>query len=482
MVFACEACGNSFNGDRGLHRHQWNCEEFLLADNEASTVDDALEKYRCKLQRKKRKAALSEVSLTESDVRDVFIFISILIIHYSLQDASIAIDTVTTDKNLTLELEHEHEAPNNTSQNPSHFQPSVEPDPEISAAGRAVRKKRLTWKLLQQLPAPPSPLPELLTTFEGIEQISETSLSTCEDMWKAIKTASNSFGLYHEYPDIPSHNPDNTLSHLNMVDNSPPINGMELSASVSTPLSLQDPISIASSSNAVSFFPFKNSMIFGMMSWMWTGSSMKSIGEMKKLVDFLKSSDFKKDDLGSFNIYSETTKFDHYLERPASDNLQDGWRESEVTIQVSDGKVHSKDTIPTFKFPGLHHRSLVNVIKTVYSDLTSISFHYMPFKSFWKDSSIPESVPQRVYDELYSSDAMIEAHMKLQQQPLELGCTLECVVASLMLWSDSTHLANFGTASLWPLYLFFGGQSKWVHRKPKTASCHHVAYIPKVSN
>ena len=72
--------------------------------------------------------------------------------------------------------------------------------------------------------------------------------------------------------------------------------------------------------------------------------------------------------------------------------------------------------------------------------------------------------------------------MKLQQQPPEVGCTLERVVASLMPWSDSTHLANFGTASLWPLYLFFGNQSKWVRGKPKTASCHHVAYIPKVSN
>jgi hypothetical protein len=47
MVFACEACGSSFkyNSDRGLRQHQLNCEEFLQADNEASTVDDALEKY-----------------------------------------------------------------------------------------------------------------------------------------------------------------------------------------------------------------------------------------------------------------------------------------------------------------------------------------------------------------------------------------------------------------------------------------------------
>jgi hypothetical protein len=112
---------------------------------------------------------------------------------------------------MELELEHEVPPPNDTSQNPSHFQPSVKPDPEINAAGRAVRKKRLTWKLLQQLPAPPSPLPEPLTAFQVIEPISETSLPNSEVVWRAIKTSCNSFGLYREYPDVPSHNPDNTL-------------------------------------------------------------------------------------------------------------------------------------------------------------------------------------------------------------------------------------------------------------------------------
>jgi hypothetical protein len=53
------------------------------ADNEASTVDDALEKYLRKLQRKKHKAALNEVSLTGSHggVCYASFFISILIIH-----------------------------------------------------------------------------------------------------------------------------------------------------------------------------------------------------------------------------------------------------------------------------------------------------------------------------------------------------------------------------------------------------------------
>jgi hypothetical protein len=374
-----------------------------------------------------------------------------------------AID-MATDKNIPFELEQEV-TPN---QNPSFFQPSVEPDTEINAAGRVVRKKRLTWKLLQQLPAPPSPLPEPLTSVENVEPTSEALIPSCEAMWRAIKTACNSFGLYREYPNLPSHNPDNTLSLLNLVDNNLPITESE---SISTPLSTSN-----SSSNSPSYFPFKNSTIFGMMNWMWTGFFMKSIGEVTKLVDFLKSDDFKKEDLATFNIHSETAKFDNYMEQPVGDNPQDGWRESEVIIQVPDGETHSKDSIPTYKVPGLHHRSIIDVIKTAYSDPASTSFHYTPFKSFWKDPSTPESVPQRVYDELYSSDAMIEAHTKLQQQHLER------VVASMMLWSDSTHLANFGTASLWPLYLFFGNQSKWVRVKPKTGSFHHVAYIPKVSN
>jgi hypothetical protein len=80
MVLVCEACGSShqYNSDRGLRQHQLNCPEFLQADNEASTVDDALGKYRRKLQKRKHKleaASLNEtVPLTGSGVRNSFIF------------------------------------------------------------------------------------------------------------------------------------------------------------------------------------------------------------------------------------------------------------------------------------------------------------------------------------------------------------------------------------------------------------------------
>ena len=41
------------------------------------------------------------------------------------------------------------------------------------------------------------------------------------------------------------------------------------------------------------------------------------------------------------------------------------------------------------------------------------------------------------------------------------GCNLERVIAGLMFWSDATYLAQFGNASAWPVYLFFGNQSKY---------------------
>ncbi|KAG6815464.1 hypothetical protein H0H93_009743, partial [Arthromyces matolae] len=88
--------------------------------------------------------------------------------------------------------------------------------------------------------------------------------------------------------------------------------------------------------------------------------------------------------------------------------------------------------------------------------------------------------PERVYDEMYSSDAFLAEHIKLQQKPREPDCNLERVILGLMFWSDSTHLASFGNASLWPLYLYFANQTKLDRAKPNLGACHHIAYIPKL--
>ncbi|KAF9555015.1 hypothetical protein CPC08DRAFT_643499, partial [Agrocybe pediades] len=86
--------------------------------------------------------------------------------------------------------------------------------------------------------------------------------------------------------------------------------------------------------------------------------------------------------------------------------------------------------------------------------------------------------PERVISELYNSEAFIEEHEKIQKKPPEPGPSYETAVAAIMLWSDSTHLANFGTTSLWPIYMFFGNESKYSRAKPSKFSAHHIAYLP----
>ncbi|KAF8955630.1 hypothetical protein BDZ97DRAFT_1598545, partial [Flammula alnicola] len=295
----------------------------------------------------------------------------------------------------------------------------------------------------------------------------------------------NAFGMYREYPLIPTHNPDDLLTLDNLSDITAPQVVTDAPVQTNSRLSVIIDDRQTHSANTPSYFPFANSTIFGLMNWMWSGSAMKSIGEMIKLINFLKSDDFKKEDLIDFDIRKETAKFDTSLEdtglKKGPAVVKDGWREVEVDIQVPTGQAHASDSdIPVFSVPGLHHRSIVEVLKAVLTDSASRYFHYTPFKQFWKPT--PESEPQRVHDEIYSSDAMVEAHEAIQNLPPEPGCQLERVVAALMFWSDSTHLASFGNASLWPIYLFFGNQSKWLRGKPRMGSCHHLAYIPKVSS
>ena len=89
----------------------------------------------------------------------------------------------------------------------------------------------------------------------------------------------------------------------------------------------------------------------------------------------------------------------------------------------------------------------------------------------------------RAYTDIYNSDAMLEEDIKIRamgRHPDDDPNT-EVAVLAMLLWSDSTHLASFGTASLWPVYLYFGNLSKYVRARPNAHAAHHIAYIPSVS-
>ncbi|KAF8238317.1 hypothetical protein L208DRAFT_1242759, partial [Tricholoma matsutake] len=211
----------------------------------------------------------------------------------------------------------------------------------------------------------------------------------------------------------------------------------------------------------------------------YSGSNQKSIVELDRLVkEVLIQDDFDVSDLEGFSVAQELHCLD-MMEDEAAFSGEAGWKESSVKICLPVDKQKLKEVVaPMFKIPGVWHRDLLEVIRTAFKDTKAQFYHLTLFHLFWKPT--PDSEPERVVTDLYNSDAFLQEHEKLQQQPSEMGCDLERVVAAIMVWSDSMHLANFGQASLWPIYLFLGNQLKYQHAKPSQFAVHHLTYIPSV--
>ena len=127
-----------------------------------------------------------------------------------------------------------------------------------------------------------------------------------------------------------------------------------------------------------------------------------------------------------------------------------------------------------------HHRKLVLVIKEKIAGLDTMhQFHFEPYELLWHPPHLPE--PICVQGELYNSPAFIDVHQDLKNSPGESSCDLPQVVAALMYFSNATHLTAFGSAKLWPLYQFFGNDSKYPRCKPTSHLCEHIAYFLTVS-
>ena len=126
-----------------------------------------------------------------------------------------------------------------------------------------------------------------------------------------------------------------------------------------------------------------------------------------------------------------------------------------------------------------YHRSVVEVVKEKLSNMADTDhFHYEPYELMWQPGN--SSKPISIHGELYTSPAFLDAHNSLQNSPPEPDCSLPRHIIALMFSSDSTNLTSFGDATLWPVYLYFGNESKYRRCKPSCHLANHIAYFRKV--
>lgn len=217
--------------------------------------------------------------------------------------------------------------------------------------------------------------------------------------------------------------------------------------------------------------------VYRLMSWMNSGSRQKSETEVQRLIkDVLQAHDFDIEHLERFSVRRSLQELDRD-EGGKKITFPDDWIETDVTIDVP---TKTREEAKTYTVPGFHYRPLVEVIRAAFADVQASAFHLSPFKRLWKDPL--DDHQERIFDELYTSNAWLDAQDNIQKLPKEPNCSLERVIAGLMFFSDATHLANFGTAKAWPLYLYFGNLTKYVRSSPRSGACHLVGFLPSVSS
>jgi hypothetical protein len=78
----------------------------------------------------------------------------------------------------------------------------------------------------------------------------------------------------------------------------------------------------------------------------------------------------------------------------------------------------------------------------------------------------------------FTIDVLLDEHNKVQCAPTgDPTCKHKKVVVALMFWLDATHLATFGTAKMWPIYMLFSNLSKYTQSQPTSSATKHLAYI-----
>lgn len=276
---------------------------------------------------------------------------------------------------------------------------------------------------------------------------------------RVLDTARNSFGLFRRYlaEKFPSHDPDGDIQSTdlsNIVDVQPVM--------------------------PHGYGPFPNRSSFLLGDWYWNRGAQKSQNDFRALVDIVAADDFRPRDVQQANWDKINAKLVHD-ESDEGEWMDDaaGWKETPVTISVPFHRQTDTPGVQQYTVANLHHRSLVSVIREKISNpVSNAHLHFEPYELRWQSNDCHESI--RVHGELYTSQAFADAHNALQESPREPDCNLDRVVVALMFWSDATQLTNFGNAKLWPLYMFFGNESKYRRAKPSSNCCEHVAYFESV--
>ncbi|KAK1225782.1 hypothetical protein PQX77_011262 [Marasmius sp. AFHP31] len=142
------------------------------------------------------------------------------------------------------------------------------------------------------------------------------------------------------------------------------------------------------------------------------------------------------------------------------------WHRGKISIPMPCvGHKHTSESdAPQLVIDNVWYRKPTSIIRSVVQDDEFYKLHMRPYKEFWLDpSTLRPNGTQRIYGEAFTSNRAVRIEREKLERLEKLGVNddLETVIMWMMMASDSTHLANFGTASSWPIYMYLGNHTKY---------------------
>ncbi|KDN43598.1 hypothetical protein RSAG8_05975, partial [Rhizoctonia solani AG-8 WAC10335] len=191
-------------------------------------------------------------------------------------------------------------------------------------------------------------------------------------------------------------------------------------------------------------YPCPNLSVFYLLRYHWLNGNTKSLADRDFLVDeAILQPDFNPQDLVGVNLRD----IDNRLAEAARNwdpncPPAEGWKNIPLLLEVPRLRSQLDQEPFHLQISGLRARTLLDIMHKAFSSNNHSTFHYEPFYEYYKPPSAPESTPQPLFGEMYTSTAMNRAHREVQTlQISDPNCTLPRCVAAFM-FSDKMKMAD----------------------------------------
>ncbi|KAJ7189929.1 hypothetical protein GGX14DRAFT_607548 [Mycena pura] len=247
------------------------------------------------------------------------------------------------------------------------------------------------------------------------------------------------------------------------------------------------------------YHPFPNPSIAHVMMWENLTDNANSDAATDGVVDIFLWDDVNKKDLAGFSSKRENDRLDKFVDTPPGEP-PNGWQRGAVKLKLPCvGVCTAEEDAFEIEIDGIYYCPLLDTLKEALQSLDFNNFHLTPFEprcnpnhdpcrpqddsdddtTELDEHGLPPLPPGhlRLYAEAYTSPRMLKAYKAFEKLP---PSKIERVRVAYMFFSDATHLASFGDASIWPLYTFFGNFPKDLRAKPTENLAYHQGYFPSL--